>query len=276
MGNIIRTLTCEDRDDVEEGITGTEVTTYIWDKMFDVYNRNVSTVYDAITNDPKYTYTRINIALADDMTNQVELYNLLKQTHPQIEISLDISNNQLLDDYSKVQEQYDIIDMNFDINEIQQISIDIEPHAFFNRKDDDGNLLYPDWPTDPDKYYNIFLGLVDAIVAAFPGKYFSIATPTFFPAWVYHSLYTKVDCIYIMYYVTFNDGKLQQIKDIYNVFKSKKAFIIYQIYDFDNYDELDARREDTAIRSEVENYGFLALRNRVAVLLGEDITNPYH
>ena len=179
---------------------------------------------------------------------------------------MDISNNRLLDDYSQIIEQVGIIERHFNINEIQQISIDIEPHAHFNRKDENGDMIYPDWPDNMDYYFRIYTGLVRAITEAFPERYFSIATPTFFPAWVYRELYELVDCIYIMYYVSFNDGKLEQIQDIYNVFKSKKAYVFYQLRDFNSYDELDVRRLDTQNRTEINNFGLLSLETRIDFL----------
>ena len=278
IGTWIGNIPCIDADDVEPVLPqGNKRAVYLWEHLFD--NKNVDRIYQAITNDPDFNFNTIKIAMDDDMTPHRQLYDRLKASHPDMEITLDISNNKLLDDFSKIDEQLDLMYTYFGdvLDDIPTISIDFEPHAHFNRKDQfTGEPIYqnPTWPEDNDYYLRIYIDLIKAIKVKLPDKRFCVATPTFFPAWTIFELYDISDCIYIMYYETFNSGKDEQVRDIHSVFISKESYIILQSVDFpnaqhpglDKFEALQAEFDRISAMSTITNLGLLDLEKRIDFL----------
>ena len=270
VGTWVKTIPCHDLDDIQPVLPqGNKRAVYLWEHLFD--NKPVNRIYEAITNDPVFNFNTIKIAMDDDMTPHRQLYNMLKQSHPNMEITLDISNNQLLDDFSKIDEQLDLMYTYFGdvLDDIPTISIDFEPHAHFNRKDKfTGEPLYknPTWPEDNDYYLRIYIDLIKAIKEKLPDKRYCIATPTFFPAWTIFELYDLSDCIYIMYYETFNSGKDEQVRDIHSVYISKESYIILQSVDFPDYNALLSEFDRISTMSTITNLGLLDLEKRIDFL----------
>lgn len=250
--------------------------TYTWSKCYDEYN--IRDIYFGLNNDKLFDYDELYISVGTNMEKKRALVDKLKYNKSKIKVYFDISNNKILDDFCRLQDQKDILRKYFGKQNITHISIDIEPHVYFNDK--------ADWKdrSNRDYYLNIWLDLLKYIREKLPGIPLKVAIPLFYPEHILRELRNILnepgDGVLVMCYefkrnsngtlvngTGLNNGRMKQINRIYDIFYDCENRLLLRIKDFNTYEEL----YQTAVKNYLpitnnNQIGLSTLRDRIEVL----------
>lgn len=249
---------------------------YTWSKCYDQHN--IRDIYFGLNNDKLFDYNELYISVGSNMEEKRTLLDKLKYNKSKIKVYFDISNNKILDDFCKLQDQKDILEKYFEKQDITHISIDIEPHVHFNDRSD--------WKdkSNRDYYLNIWLELLKYIRKKLPSKPLKVAIPLFYPEHILIKLRNILnepgDGVLVMCYefrrnndgtlingLGLNNGRIIQINRVYDIFYDLENRLLLRINDFNTYEEL----YETAVKNYLQitnnnQIGLLKLRERIEVL----------